>query len=111
MEGDLVIAATVAVLEDWYLAIENGTVQYRFPGGTSSYSDEDIDRIIAAIDEEIDGEIERNKPHWSAKGIYRGSGFVRLAQLQKRALVEDVARAVAAAREEQVKAAAVVEVA
>jgi hypothetical protein len=111
MEGDLVIAATVAVLEDWYLAIENGTVQYRFPGGASSYSDEDIDRIIAAIDEEIDGEIERNKPHWSAKGIFRGSGFVRLASLQKRALVEDVARAVKAAREEMDKVAAAAEVA
>ncbi len=98
MDGDLVTAATVAVLEDWYLAMESGAAQYRFPGGAGSYTDEDIDRIIEAIDEEIDGEIDRNKPHWNAKGIYRGSGFIRLERLQRRALVEDVARAVAAAR-------------
>ena len=92
------ITRTIGVLEDWYLAMENGVALYRFPSagaGTSAYSDAEIDRIIAAVDEEIDGEIERNKHHWNAKGIFRGCGFAQLAPLQRRALVEDLGRAVA----------------
>jgi hypothetical protein len=103
MEGeDRLITLTIGVLEDWYQAVENGSASYRFPSADGDpRSDDDIDRIIAAIDEEIDGEIERNQSHWNAKGIFRGSGFIRLQPLQRRALVEDLARAVAAAKEEE----------
>src|SRR2546428_11950060 len=108
MEGeDRLTTLTVGVLEEWYQAIENGSAPYRFPSADGEpRSDDDIDRIIAAIDEEIDGEIERNQSHWNAKGIFRGSGFIRLHPLQRRALVEDLARAVEAAKEEEGEAVA-----
>lgn len=93
---------TIAILQDWFQALENGTAEYRNPdprfvrpNDKPPYTDEEVDRVIAALDEEIDGEIQRNKSHWAAKGIQIGSAFARLAPLQRRALVEDLARVVA----------------
>lgn len=107
-------AATIAVLEDWFQALEDGTAEYRFPDPRfvrpskpplseeeytqkplPPYTDEDVDRIVAAIDEEIQGEIARNTTHWRAKGIQTDSGFLRLGPLQRRALVEELARVAA----------------
>lgn len=84
----------IPLLQRWYNAMQDGSASYWFPSSQyigKAYTDADVDRIIAAIDQEISQEIARSQGHWAAKGITVAASFTGLEHLQRRALVEEVA--------------------
>ncbi len=89
------VHAVTMVLEDWFLAMEEGTVAYRLPDltyqrsrGRPTWTEEELERLMRDIDEEIDREVPR------APGVSTGSklgpGFSRLAVPQRLALAQQL---------------------
>ena len=100
-------AAVCAVLEDWFWAMEDGLADLRLPdpayvrpGGKPPWTGEDVDRIIAAIDEEYGKEFATSGAWARIAGCNAGPGFERLAPAQRLALVQQLATALAAPRQE-----------
>jgi len=78
------------LLEDWFLAIEDGTAQYRYPSAAypKTWTEEELDTLVRDIDAEIDQEVVR-QPGTSV-GAKAGPGFQRLELTQRLALAQQL---------------------
>lgn len=93
--ADPQVHAIMALLEDWFTAMEDGTAHYRQPDfeyrrseGKPQWSEDDVDRLVKAIDAEIDQEVLRlpgTTTHSTA-----GPGFHRLEFPQRLALAQQL---------------------
>jgi hypothetical protein len=90
--SDPIVRDVIAILEDWCVAMEEGTHIYRFPDDDykKKWTEEKLDKIIDAIDEEMDKEI-KTTPGVSVSAD-AGPDFKRLDYDQKLALVQDLDR-------------------
>jgi len=60
------VAAVIAVLEDWYQAIEEGTANKRMPNPTARrFSDAECAKLLRIIDEYIQWELDFHPAYWS----------------------------------------------
>ena len=89
------VAAVVFLLDDWLQAMENGTVQVRYPdpnyvrsNGLPGWTEDALDTLIRDLDAEIDQEVPR-APGTSV-GAVAGAGFHRLALPQRLALAQQL---------------------
>jgi hypothetical protein len=94
------VAAVTAVLEEWCLALEDGSHVYRMPapdyqrpGGKDLWTEDELDLLMRALDAEIDQEVTR-APGTSV-GAKAGPAFHRLAVPQRLALAQQLADTVA----------------
>lgn len=87
------VHAITACLQDWFLALEDGTAGYRLPDpdyqrsrDRPPWTEDELDRLVRDIDAEIDQEVTR------APGIgthsTMGPGFQRLEPAQRLALAQ-----------------------
>lgn len=91
------VAAVVSVLHDWFRAMEEGTHTSRFPdpnyirrNNRPPWTDEEVDKVIEALDHEIRYEMDQRPNYWAERGYDIPTDFSRLDKLQRRALVEQV---------------------
>ena len=84
------VHAIIFVLEDWFQAIENGSVQYRFPAHkyVKQWTEAQLEAFMSAIDQEIDMEVNRAPGTQTRVMAQAGSGFLRLAVPQRLALAQ-----------------------
>lgn len=92
--SDPKVCTTIDLLEEWFVAMEDGTVVHRLPdehyqrrAGKPSWTEEELDLLVTAIDREFDRELG-----WSGRNIQMrctaGPGFSRLAPPQRLALAQ-----------------------
>lgn len=96
------VADVIYVLRDFYQALEEGRAasmepdwDYQRRNGKPPWTDEEIDRIIAIIDFEIEHEIAQRPTYWADRGWHQPTDFKRLEPLQRRALVQFIDKALA----------------
>lgn len=81
------------LLEDWFGAMENGSVEQRLPDPLYSVtiSQERADKIVALLDEEFDRELSwASNPDVDGGGYNTGPGFSRLRPIQRLALAQQL---------------------
>src|SRR3990167_10599328 len=80
--------AVFEILERYYWAIENGTVDKIVPSASFKFEDDVVQRVISGIDEEFTTERLRSHHHWS---IYDADpDFHRMPINAQRAMVEEL---------------------
>ena len=86
----------IAVMEEWFWAIEDGSANLRMPDLTKPLPDR-VDEIIKVIDDRINYEIEFSSYYFrdvgmetKEKPIDIGADFCRLQGLSRDAFVQDV---------------------
>lgn len=89
------VAAVIYLLDDWLLAIEQGTVHLRQPdpnyvrpAGKPLWTEDELDTLICDIDYEVDQEV--NRAPGTSVGARAGPGFKRLETPQRLALVQQL---------------------
>ncbi len=89
------VHAVMMLLEDWFLAMEDGTAMFRQPdpnyersGGRPTWTEEELDKLMRDIDAEIDQEVGRAPG--TSTGSKLGSGFTRLQLPQRLALAQQL---------------------
>ena len=94
--ADPKVAGIIAVLQRWYDAMQDGSVQHWYPqldfkrrNGKPLWSDEELDRLIAALDEEFDKELSWAKTQADVKAE-AGPGFSRLTTTQRLVLAQEL---------------------
>lgn len=90
-------AQVLAVLQSWFEGIEEGRAllwqpdpRFKRRNGKPPWSEEDVDRIITAIDEEFEKEAMSWAKNSTAIMATAGPGFSRLGPAQRRALCEEL---------------------
>ena len=82
--------AIIALLEEWFWAIESGTANNRYPGLDCSVSQEKADNLVEIIEGFIEEEIKTHPSHWARKGKDAPPDFRRLAPHARRAMAEQL---------------------
>ena len=82
------------LLEDWFRAIEDGTVEQRLPDPMYPVSilQEAADRIVANLDAEFERELRSWAYQETVGGYTVGPGFQRLQPAQRLALAQQLHR-------------------
>lgn len=101
VHADPEVAAVIAYLQDWFLAMEDGSADLRMPdpsyrrsGNRPEWTEDDLDRIIEAIDQEYLREVRgltgtiTGGWAWVRMGCDAPPGFHRLGRLQRLAFVQ-----------------------
>ena len=93
------VHALLTILEDWFSAIEDGSVRYRLPdpsyqrsGGRPTWTEAELNTLIRDIDAEISSEVGRAPG--TSTGSNAGPGFSRLELPQRLALAQVLDQAV-----------------
>ena len=94
--------AVHAVLRDWFLALEDGTAQYRMPDpsyvrppGTDEWTDARLDALLREIDEYTFRQASWVKTNRGME-FDTGPGYLRLGAAQRVAMAQDLERAILA---------------
>jgi hypothetical protein len=98
------------VLADWFDALEDGSVlhrnpdnSYRRPEGAQPWTSEDLERLVAAIDDYV-GHAQQvnwansNMVHDGEVPFDAGPGYARLTESQRLAFAQDLDQAITATR-------------
>lgn len=98
------VAAVMFLLDDWALAMDAGTAHLRRPDpdyvrpeGKEPWTEDELDRMMRAIDAEIDQEV--NRAPGTSVGAKAGPEFHRLAVPQRLALAQQLADTIAQHRD------------
>lgn len=96
---DPLVEAVINLLEDWFQAMESGTITLRLPASPETYhrpsdkpwwTEEALDLLITDIDAEIDMEVNRAPGTQPLVKAQAGSGFSRLLPPQRLALAQQL---------------------
>lgn len=93
---DPCVEAVVALLSDWFNAIEDGTAHFRLPdpnhqrrNGLPPWTDAELETAMLAIDAKVGVEL-----HWAKANklmmCTAGPGFIRLPVEQRRAMCQQL---------------------
>lgn len=84
------VAAVILCLEEWLLALEDGTAIHRLPEleYPKTWTEEQLAELMRSIDKEIDQEVARTPG--TTVGAKAGPEFVRLEPLQRLALAQQL---------------------
>ena len=89
------VDAVMALLQDWFEAMEDGTTVLRFPDHSyrrprdrSTWSEEELDALVKNLDAEIDQEVTRAPG--TSTGSKAGPGFQRLGVPQRLAMAQQL---------------------
>lgn len=89
------VHAVMALLQDWFEALEQHTAHYRSPDpeyvrseGKHPFTEAELEHLVKEIDREIDSEV--NRAPGTSTHSKAGSGFQRLALPQRLALAQQL---------------------
>lgn len=91
------VAAVIAVLQDWFEAIEDGTAGSRYPdsqyerrGGRPGWTDAEVNKAINVLDYEFQYERSQRPSYWAERGFTSDPDFDRLAPPQRLAMIQQI---------------------
>lgn len=89
------VCAIMALLQDWFEAMEQDKARYRSPdpeyvrsGGKPPWTEAELETLVKEIDREIDQEVKRAPG--TSTGSKAGPGFQRLAVGERLALAQQL---------------------
>ena len=94
LRREAVVRRVIGVLQDWFEACEQGRANERYPSPRSMVAEEEANRLIEVIDRFFEEELSSRPEYWrEQKGVDAPPQFSRLESHARRALAEDLHRA------------------
>uniref|UniRef100_A0A6H1ZX06 Uncharacterized protein n=1 Tax=viral metagenome TaxID=1070528 RepID=A0A6H1ZX06_9ZZZZ len=84
----------IQILEKYYQAIVDRSAQFLHPSLGFNWSDEKVNKLVKDVEQEIEHEIWMHNQWWENAGYTRGPGLNRLPMEAKRAMCEELEKAV-----------------